>query len=274
MYRFVAATFAVCALSSMLFMGCGGDDDDDDGGGDAGVWRPAPGASWQWQLSGEIDTTFDVAMYDVDLFEAPTAIVSALRADGRVVVCYFSAGSHEDWREDAGEFPVEALGNDLEGWEGERWLDIRSDAVRAVMSARLDFAAERGCDGVEPDNMDGYANDTGFDLTDSDQLEYNRFIADEAHARGLSVGLKNDVDQLEELVSSYDWALNEECHAYDECDAYDAFIDAEKAVFNAEYVDDWDDAQKLAEEICGDYPDLSTIIKEWDLTARRLSCDG
>lgn len=248
-----------------------GDDDDDDD--DYDVWSPAPGTSWQWQLSDAIDTSFEVEMYDVDLFEASDQELGSLLDDGRIVVCYFSAGSYEDWREDAGDFPDEALGNDLEDWEGERWLDITSDAVREIMEARLDRAADRGCDGVEPDNMDGYNNDPGFDLTDDDQLDYNRFIADAAHDRGLSVGLKNDVDQLEELVGRFDWALNEECHAYDECDAYETFIVAGKAVFCAEYVDDWADAQDLADEICGDYPDLSTIIKEWDLTARRLACD-
>jgi len=29
----------------------------------------------------------------------------------------------------------------------------------------LDLAAQRGCDGVEPDNVDGYSNDNGFGLT-------------------------------------------------------------------------------------------------------------
>ncbi len=275
----------LCPLTLAIVSGCGcGDDDpstgsgqadddagDDDDGGD--WWRPAPGASWQWQLTGTIDSSFDVEMYDVDLFETGDGVLEALRADGRVVVCYFSAGSYENWREDAGEFPGDTLGNTLEGWEDERWLDIRRVEVRQIMESRLDLAAARGCDGVEPDNVDGYDNDTGFDFDESDQLEYNRFIADAAHERGLSVGLKNDIGQLDALAESFDWALNEECHAYDECDAYPAFLETGKAVFNAEYVDDWSDAPTLAEMICPAFPGLSTIIKEWDLTANRLACD-
>ena len=31
----------------------------------------AAGSSWQWQLSGTIDTSYDVSVYDVDLFDAP-----------------------------------------------------------------------------------------------------------------------------------------------------------------------------------------------------------
>lgn len=267
--RLLILAFVVTALA--MCQSAGDDDDDDDNGGD--IWQPAPGTSWQWQLSGAVDTSFDVAMYDIDLFDNDAATIQALRADGRVVICYFSAGSYEDWREDAADFPQSALGAPLDDWEGEWWLDITDETVRQIMTARLDLAAAKGCDGVEPDNMDGYANDNGLGLSADDQLDYNRFIADQAHARGLSVGLKNDVDQVEELVDRFDWALNEECHAYDECDLYDAFIEAGKAVFNAEYVDDWADATALAEEICGEYLDLDTIIKEWDLTARRLACE-
>ncbi|MMZ65925.1 hypothetical protein D1872_283710 [compost metagenome] len=67
------------------------------------------------------------------------------------------------------------------------------------MRARLDLAVQKGCDGVEPDNMDGYDNNTGFTLSADDQLAYNKFIANEARKRGLSVGLKNDLDQIIEL---------------------------------------------------------------------------
>lgn len=50
----------------------------------------------------------------------------------------------------------------------------------------------------------------------------------EAHSRGLSVGLKNDVDQIHSLVSHFDWALNEECVQYNECNKYQPFFDAGK----------------------------------------------
>ena len=57
----------------------------------------------------------------------------------------------------------------------------------------------KGYDGVEPDNVDRYVNASGFDLDADAQLAFNRFIANEAHARGLSVGLKNDLDQVPEF---------------------------------------------------------------------------
>ena len=239
--------------------------------GDA--WRPSPGTTWQWQLSGTLDTSIDVAMYDVDLFDTPQATLDALHDDGRVVICYFSAGSYEDWRSDAGDFPTEAIGRSLEGWEGESWLDTGNTQVRAIMEARLDLAVQKMCDGVEPDNVDGYSNGNGLGLTATTQLEYNRFLADAAHERGLSVGLKNDLDQLSDLLSWFDWALNEECATYEECDLLSVFSAADKAVFHVEYVDDWSGAQQRADEVCGVEPLLSTLIKTWDLGAEFLACE-
>ena len=118
-------------------------------------WQPAPGTSWQWQLSGEIDTSFNVDMYDIDLFNTPASLISQLQADGHIVICYFSAGSWEDWRPDADQFPAAVLGDNLEGWPGERWLDIRRlDLLAPLMAARFDLAASKGCDGIEPDNIE------------------------------------------------------------------------------------------------------------------------
>ncbi len=237
-----------------------------------GTWQPAPGTSWQWQLTEDIDASLDVEMYDVDLYNVTDTELAALA--GKVIICYFSAGSWEDWRDDADDFPPESLGKTLEGWDDERWLDVTHPAVRSIMLDRLDHAVEVGCDGVEPDNMDGYANANGLGLNATEQLEYNRFIADAAHERGLSVGLKNDLDQLADLEPWYDWALNEECHAYDECGLYDAtFLEADKAVFHVEYVNNWSNAAALAAEVCGLYPGLSTLIKTWDLGPEYLTCD-
>ncbi|KAI9003624.1 family 114 glycoside hydrolase, partial [Gaertneriomyces semiglobifer] len=146
-------------------------------------------------------------------------------------ICYFSAGSYENWRPDRDDFKSDMYGKAMEGWEGEYWLDIRKQTVKDVMIKRLDMAQQKGCDGVEPDNVDGYINDTGLPLTATEQLSYNRFLAQEAHTRGLSIGLKNDLDQLAELVADFDWLLNEECVEFNECQKLTTFINADKAVF-------------------------------------------
>jgi hypothetical protein len=103
------------------------------------------------------------------------------------------------------------------------------------MEARLDLCKAKGFDGVEPDNIDGYSNSTGFPLTYQDQIAYNQWIAGAAHTRGLSVGLKNDRDQVPDLEASFDWALDEQCFRYQECDALSPFGSAGKAVFEVEY---------------------------------------
>jgi hypothetical protein len=233
-----------------------------------GIWQPTPGASWQWQLTGTIDTSLAVAMYDIDLFDAPDPAIAAL--SDRIVICYFSAGSREDWRTDANQFPPATIGAPLDGWPGERWIDVRAPEVRSIMRARLDLAVARGCDGVEPDNIDGYANGNGLGLTAADQLDYNKFLAAEAHARGLSIGLKNDLDQVPQLLSHFDWALNEECFAYDECDTLAPFIAANKAVFQVEY-----GGQATANAVCADAVarQFSTLIKNLDLDAARIACE-
>ena len=232
-----------------------------------GVWLPKPGVTWQWQLTGTLDTNVDVQMYDIDLFTSSTATIQELHTAGRIVVCYFSAGSYEPGRPDSDALSKTGLGSTLDGWPDEKWLDIRSTAVRELMKGRLDLAKSHGCDGVEPDNVDGFDNDNGLGLTEKDQVDYNRFLANEAHARGLSVGLKNCLGLVPSLVSSFDWALDEECLAYSECETLEPFISAGKAVFHCEYA-------KTTEGICGETPQgFSTIVKNLDLDAFRLACD-
>jgi hypothetical protein len=203
-----------------------------------GFWRPKPGTTWQIQLTGAVDTSVDAQMFDIDLFDTPDSIFRELRAKGRTVICYFSAGSYENWRPDAAKYGADLLGNS-NGWPGERWVDIRRlDLLGPILSARLDLAKEKGCDGVDPDNVDGYSNVTGFPLSAGDQLEFNRWLAREAHARGLSVGLKNDLEQVADLSDVFDWALNEQCVEYGECDLLLPFVRADKAVFGIEYEGD------------------------------------
>ncbi len=239
--------------------------------GSGSRWLPVPGTTWQWQLEGPLDLSFDVEMYDLDLFETDAATVAALHAQGRAVVCYLNAGAWEAWRPDADQFPAEVLGKDYAGWPGERWLDIRRlDLLAPIMRARLDLCRAKGFDGVEPDNIDGYANDTGFPLTYADQLAYNRWLAAEAHARGLSIGLKNDPEQVKDLLGDFDWALTESCFVEGWCQAVQPFVVSGKAVFAAEYTD----TGVSLEDICPQAKALgfSVILKHRNLDAYREAC--
>lgn len=235
------------------------------------VWRPAPGTTWQWQLTTPIDTSVEADVFNIDLFDNSAALVAALKARGRRVVCYISAGSWEDWRPDAARFPRRVLGRRYAAWPRERWLDIRRiDDLAPVMRARLDLCRSKGFDAVELDNVDGYTNDTGFPLKAADQLRYNAWLANEARSRGLSVGLKNDPDQARALEPYFDWALTESCLAEGWCGAFRPFLDAGKAVFAAEYTDtkvDFPAACREAEKL-----GVSAILKKRALDAFRRTC--
>lgn len=243
----------------------------------SGDWyRPDTSTSWQWQLVGTVNSGYAVEVYDIDLFDNDSVFIQQLQASGKRVICYYSAGSYEEWREDAADFDPQDLGRTLDGWADERWLNIRSPKVLAIMEARLDLAVSKGCDGVEPDNMDGYSNANGFGLTADDQLAYNRLIANAAHQRGLSVGLKNDLEQIPELLAYFDFSVNEQCHEYHECEALTAFIEAGKPVFNAEYDSHYLNNPAERDVMCTDALALGlrTLILPLDLDdSFRYSCD-
>jgi hypothetical protein len=235
------------------------------------IWRPAPGLSWQWQLDAALDLTVGAQVYDVDLFTTDVATVAALHAQGRRVICYMSAGSWEAWRPDAKSFPAAIIGKAYVGWPGEKWLDIRHIALLGpMMQKRLDLCRAKGFDAVEPDNIDGYGADTGFPLTAEDQLVYNRWLADEAHQRGLSIGLKNDPEQVADLLPYFDWALTEDCFDQGWCDQMLPFIAAGKAVFAAEYTD----TGMTTDRFCAEAKDkqFSAILKQRDLGVWREMC--
>ncbi|WP_326591238.1 endo alpha-1,4 polygalactosaminidase [Streptomyces sp. NBC_01294] len=251
------------------------DDEGDDGDGTypwpeqapGERWQPPPGVGWQWQLTGRLDTSVKAPVYDVDGFTTTKEQVAALKKAGRKTICYLSTGAWEDFRPDADAFPKDLLGKG-NGWTGERWVDIRRVAeLEPLMAKRFDMCRDKGFDAVEPDNMDAYRNTSGFPLTADDQLRYNRLIAKLAHDRGLAVGLKNDLDQIPELVGDFDFAVNEQCAQYDECERLTPFIAAGKAVFHAEY-------ELPTGRFCARSRELklSSLEKKYELGAWRRAC--
>ncbi|KAJ5959361.1 CAZyme family GH114 [Penicillium vulpinum] len=200
------------------------------------IWQPAAGVKWQIQLVDAVeDTTVDADIWDIDLFDNTAETVSALQGKGHKVICYFSAGTYEDWRPDISDFDSADFGSNLDEWPGERWLNIKSTKVRTIMSARLDLAKQKGCDGVDPDNIDAYGNENGLGLTEADSVDFLTFLASESHSRGMSIGLKNGGDIIGSVIDKMQWSVNEQCAEYNECDVYAAFTEVNKPVFHIEY---------------------------------------
>jgi hypothetical protein len=206
-------------------------------------WAPPSNATFYWELANAPpDTSKNVGAVDMDGFDNSAATVSALHAAGKKAVCYVDVGTWEDWRSDASQFPAALKGSD-NGWPGEKWLDIRSSGtnyaqLQSIMSSRFSMCQTKGFDAVEPDNMDGYQNSTGFSISYNDQLTYNRWVASTVHGLNMAVFQKNDLGQIPDLVSDFDGILDEECNVFDECALLAPYSAAHKPVWNSEYVED------------------------------------
>lgn len=180
------------------------------------------------------------------------------------MICYLNAGAWEDWRPDAADFPDEVIGKDYEGWPGERWLDTGDLAALApLMQARLELCAAKGFDGVDPDNLDGHYNETGFDISEAEAIGYAKWLANEAHSRGLAIGVKNIPELATELEPYFDWALLESCFADGWCAEMSVFSENGKPVFAIEYVEEG----MTTADFCSVAADLgfSAILKNREL---------
>lgn len=265
----------MCALALSACTGTEGDllrtRPDTQPPGDAGTGRPRPGplSTWQIQLSGVLDTTEDVEVYTVDL-ETPAGTLSALHAARRIVLCYFSAGTMEPFRDDASRFPGASLGAPLADYPNERWVDVRDPTVRAIMQDRVAKAAAVGCDGVHPSGLAAFQADTELAFGRGEQLAYNRWLTSVAHARGLSIGLvEGDVSLSEELVADFDWTVVWSCLGTS-CPSAVPFVNAKKAAFLIEYGGETD-----ASALCPRAKALGlsvTIKRNSDLDAFRVGC--
>ncbi|MBI1975560.1 MAG: endo alpha-1,4 polygalactosaminidase [Candidatus Vogelbacteria bacterium] len=228
-------------------------------------WKPKAGILWQIQFAKPpIDTAANPELFDVDLYDTPQSVIDELHKRGQRVICYINMGAWENWREDKGDYPAAVLGKDYQGWPGEKWVDIRAiDSLAPILRRRMDLCKSKGFDGVEPDNVNGYQNDTGFPLTADDQLKFNRFIANEAHKRGLAIGLKNDNEQVGELVDSFDWVVTEGCASDGWCYDMKPFLDKGKPVLQIEYTD----TDIKFQNVCGGYvrDGFSPILKNREL---------
>ena len=207
-----------------------------------------PGTSWQWQIDGNaINETVldavhqseeDVRHRHVHHRQRRPSSASTPRASTSCATSRRAAGRTTDPTPAATRRACSAT-----RWPAIRTNDsstsARSSVLQPIIAARFDTAKAKGCDGIEPDLDDTYNGyNTGFPLTMQDQLTFNKAIADLAHARGMSIGLKNGASGgvfEQAMVQFTDWALNEECNQFGECGGYNVYIAANKAVFQVEY---------------------------------------
>ncbi len=234
-----------------------------DGGQAATWWAPGTGAlPWQWELDHEIVTTSSSDMgtgdttylgaaaaapvvYDIDGFDNSAADVSALHALGKKVICYVEVGAAESYRPDYGQFAAADLGKAIQGYPDEKYVNINSSAVLVIMKARVKMCATKGFDGIEPDIDDSYTDNTGFTITEAENVSYLATLSDYAHSLGLAWGLKNGGDGgnpgkfVPDMLPHVDFAVVEEPFFLKTIGFFYPVIDkAGKAVFVAEYTND------------------------------------
>jgi hypothetical protein len=239
---------------------------------DSTRWVPPAGESYQIQYDGKLDFNVPAQIYDLDMFDTPASVVAKLHGMNRRVMCYVDVGTWENWRRDAKEFPKSVLGNKDGHWKGERWLDIRQTKIlEPIMAHRLDLCKKKGFDGVDPDNLDGYQNKTGFPLTYKEQLSYDTWVADAAHKRGLTADQKGDNGQVKDLVKVFDFAVVEQCYAQGWCHQFDVYASANRLVVDVEY---YRDQQRFLDGNCAEARknNDTAILKKLELTAWILMC--
>lgn len=198
------------------------------------LYLPQENARWTARLDGAVDIAQAADFFYLDPDQQPADDLAALREQGRPYLCYLSAGTVEDFRADAGDFPEHAVGNVLVGFPNERWLDVRDATVRELMSQRVERLAAVGCRGVNPASLAAYEADTGFALSLTDSVEYARFIAGRLHEAGMSAGLTAPAALTQELWQNYDFGLAIGCVATSACREYAALAAAGKPVLHVE----------------------------------------
>jgi len=235
----------------------------------ANVWIPPMKSNIQFVLTGVPDVTDDdeyitpnAGIYEVDMFWIDKSTIKNMQRLGQKVICYFSAATAENWRDDYKQFQSKDLGKELPDWPGERYLDIRRPHVYEIISKRVQLAKDKGCDAIEPDNVgklvgdnlsysarwlteiDVYSNENGFTpaIEPKDTVAYLHKISTLSRSLGMSVGIKNCIEILGDIFPDVDFAISEECVQYKNCTAYANFTTAPhkdaiaKPVFEVEYI--------------------------------------
>ena len=200
------------------------------------VELPPQGAAPDYQLGAAYDPPDGVGVVARDRTAEP--------AEGVYSICYVNAFQTQPGELDS--WPAEVLLTDADGvvydpaWPDEALLDTSSASKRtqiaAVVEPWIRGCAESGFTAVEFDNLDTYARSAGA-LTFDDNLALAAALDDMAHVAGLAAGQKNAGEDAATLraQAGFDFAVAEECLAFDECDLYRAAYG--EHVIGIEYAD-------------------------------------
>lgn len=200
---------------------------------------------------------------------------SAEPADGLYSICYVNGFQTQPDERD--EWPDELLLRTAAGepiidpdWPDEVILDTSTTAKRRsiadIVGPWIEACAASGFQAVEFDNLDTFTRTDGA-LALDDNLSLAATLVDVAHGAGLAAGQKNAAEYAADLhdAAGFDFAVTEECAAYDECASYTDVYGS--AVIDIEYSDA---LPRTFDEMCADPGSPSSMV----LRDRRLSAPG
>jgi hypothetical protein len=227
---------------------------------------PPAGAVVDYQLGGAYPPPPGVAGVIRDSTDSP--------AEGLWSGCYVNGfqsqpDARDTWLDERRDLVLTVDGELVvdPDWPDELILDTSTGARRAAIAAALEptlrRCAESGFDAVEIDNLDSHTRSAGA-LDEDDAIALATLYAEAAHRLGLAIAQKNSAELSDRArtEAGFDFAVAEECHRFDECDAY-ARVYGE-AVIDVEYTDD---LRGSFADVCADQgAPASTILRDRELT--------
>jgi hypothetical protein len=114
---------------------------------------------------------------------------------------------------------------DWELFAEEHWLDLNDTQgqrrfILGRVAACLRPARRRVSMRWSSTNVDGYSNATGRPISEATQLLFNTALSNLVYANGLAAALKDDLEQMPELLPYFDMAVNEQCQEFQECGSF------------------------------------------------------
>lgn len=213
----LAAVTALIVVAALGLPGCVST------GSDAApaVDLPPAGAAPDYQLGGAYPPAAGVGIIGRDRSDEPAA--------GVYSICYVNGFQTQPG--ELGGWPSDLLLRDAGGtvfdpdWPDEALLDTSTQEKRGriaeIVGPWIEGCAASGFSAVEFDNLDSYTRSDGA-LSLEDNLALATSFVGIAHGAGLAAGQKNAAEDAAVLRgrSGFDFAVVEECAAYQECAAY------------------------------------------------------
>ena len=241
----------------------------------AGATLPPVNAQFDYQIGGPYTPAASVGILDRDHTASPVA--------GRYNICYINAyqTQSDDTTTWAGGNSDLILRNSKGVKVGDpKWneylLDTSTSAKRArvaaIVDGWIDECASKGFQAVEPDNLDSWTRSKSGGkqlLTKQNNIDLATLLAAHAHQKGLAIAQKNtsQLGSVGKNTVGFDFAIAEECQAYEECDAYTDVYGAN--VIEIEYTDN--DLSAYTDACAAQGSTISVILRDRDVVVKGKS---